>query len=361
MTTVTMNPADLRKAMAFAMQAVERKNAIPILSTILFDVKADSVTVCGTNLDMECRATLPATSDKNVKFCLNPRLLARVVRDARKPITLTRDDTDTITIEADGMTLRQRDIYPAEDFPAMNLTKYEGKPFSIGEAALQVALEAVIPSISDQETRYYLNGIYLHPIEGKLRAVSTDGHRLSRYDTQEEWPIAGVILHKGACKTLHRALRPQGDAVIEALAYLDADTPSLIVLTGEGWSISAKFIDGTFPDYTRAVPTDCDDIAVTLSHAALRRFPASPFMSTCVAIHPEAGTLTVKLHGNSKDSEAVLPCAGKGGQFGVNLKYLLAMSRKPGVIRMEGRTAGDPFRVLTEDPAFMGVIMPMRV
>jgi DNA polymerase-3 subunit beta len=105
-------------------------------------------------------------------------------------------------------------------------------------------------AMSDEETRYFLRGIYLHTAEGKLRAVATDGHRLAQHDGPSTDDFAGVIVPRKLVSMV-----PTGDISVGV-------SSRKIRFLSDGLEIVSKVIDGTFPDYQRVIPRDNPKTAV---------------------------------------------------------------------------------------------------
>jgi DNA polymerase-3 subunit beta len=139
---------------------------------------------------------------------------------------------------------------------------------------------------------------------------------------------------------------------------------SAVTVTQEGlklrfahpdWMLTTKVIDGKYPDYTRVIPKAPGAFETTMSHAQISRIPMvdrvvklDPAKKLLTCWDPDGVTVTAAIH-------------GKGGPVGFNLKYLLAFTRAHGTIKMQGDGADDPATITTEDPAFTGVVMPMRM
>lgn len=362
----TCHAPDLKRALAFAMQSVERRNTIPVLGTVRITASADGIEVRGTDLDIECAATAEVISATGpIDITMPPRLLADLLRWAEGEVTISREN-DLITIRVDDVEATVRELCPVGDWPAMIGTV--GTAIEISEARLQKALTATIACISTEETRYYLNGVFLHDKDG-LRAVATDGYRMAVYDTGETWPFQGMIVPRKTVAILHRAMKAGSNRTVEVKAAPDPKnsdatlapkhSANRIEVKGDGWTILSKTIDATFPDYTRVIPQPSQNITAVLIDAALRRFPKSDERSRAVKIDPTTGRMSWK---NYDGIEVSMPVQATGDrEIGFNMGYLIAFASRAGTIRLETQGPGDPARVLTDDPALLQVLMPMRV
>lgn len=363
----TCHAAALKRALAFASQAVERRNTIPILGMVLVECDGEAITVTGTDLDIECRAgTIALEGSDALSFTISPKLLGGLLRWAEGVVTISRAG-DMLTITADDVTAEVRELCPVPDWPEFKAGEPVGLPIAIAEAKLHKAMAATIACISTEETRYYLNGIYLHDQGKGLRMVATDGHRMAIYDTGEGWGLPDAILPRKTAGLLFRCLKAGGNQPVTVCATLGTQAANVVKpqatvarfeFRGDGWRIRSKIIDGTFPDYTRVVPSAPANIRATITAAALRRFPPTNERSCAIKIDPAAGRMSYRSHDGITVS---MPVQGDGPPAGFNLGYLRAFAEKAGTIRIEGASAGDPFRVLTDDPALLQVLMPMRV
>ncbi len=351
--TATFAATDLRRAVALAAQAVERRSTIPILGTIRIGASPDGAIIRGTDLDIEVFAyldTISAHSEIDLTIC--PRLMANLVRFADGEVTI-RQDGDIVTIIADDVEATIRSLCdPRTDWPA--LATFDSDQVFLSEATLQRAMAATMRCISTEETRYYLNGIYWHKIDSKLCLVTTDGHRLAKYQTAEDWPFEGLILPRPTAELLNRCIRKGGNAHIIAMA-----AGNKAEFRGQGWKIVSKTIDGTFPDYTRVIPQAEPKITATLTHHALRRFGDMSERVRAIKIDPVAGRMSYSMPDGPTIS---MPVQATGDQaIGFNLGYLRDFTATAGTIRLETSSPGDPARVLTDDPALLQVLMPMRI
>lgn len=362
---------ELKRALAFAMQPVERRVTIPVLSMVLVAFADDRVSIRGTDLDIEVEAQADTIcgSTNPFGFTIAPQLLLDLVRWTDGEVRISRKD-DLITINADDVIATVREVAGVEDWPSFKSGEQIGHPVQIGESLLHKTLFNVRACISNVETRYYLNGIYLHDKGNGLIAVATDGHRLAKYETGAQWELPDVILHKKAAAILFNRLNASANGSITTTAYgagsnnedPTARPATRLKFQGDGWTILSKVIDGTFPDYARVIPAPSVNLSATVNILALRRFPSFGQHSHDNAIRFDLAKGKMTRNSEYLGVDVSMPFQGRGeGVFGFNIKYLLDFARRAAAIKIEGSAAGDPFRVLTDDPALLQVLMPMRV
>ena len=361
-STLTVDANELRNAVAFVRQAVERWNTIPVIGMLrLMTVPAGdghALHLTGTDLDIQLETTIPADlTGPDLSTTIAPTLLLQMIRWHDGPVHMVMGEDRILRLTVGDMKSAIREVCPATDFPE-GIVGHDWKAVDqIPQAQLHKLLTAVAHCISTEETRYYLNGIYLHTCEGKLRGVATDGHRMAVYDTDTAWPSRfKAILHHKSVAILARKMA-RSNEVVTVSATVEKDDIRRLRIEADGWTMMTKIIDGTFPDYTRVIPPKDDTIQTTISYAAIRRFPVFEHRMG-VTIHPDAKVMSV----TSPDGNTVeMPVTGQGGPFGFNLYYLLDLAKRTTALRIEGKDASAPFRILTDDPNLLQVLMPRRM
>lgn len=255
--------AILLKALAHTQSVVEKRNTIPILANILLDAREGGLKLTATDMEIAIVEEVPGVQ------VARP---GRVTAPAATLFEIVRKLPDSAVIELDhkggdaplalraGRFQTSLQVLPVEDYPAMT----EGSlphAFKLEAAKLRALVDRTRFAISTEETRYYLNGIYLHTAEADgrrvLRAAATDGHRLAR--VEEDLPegaagMPGVIIPR---KTVAE-LRKLADETRDEVEIRLSDTKisfriGPVVLT-------SKLIDGTFPDYERVIPKGNDKV-----------------------------------------------------------------------------------------------------
>lgn len=364
--TATVRGADLLKAVRFAGQCVPRRNMIPILSSVLLRFGHGRLTVIGTDLDVEGEMSVDAECQVPFSFCANPVTL-HAVASTGHDVSIAMGETQqgrVLTINAGDISARLNALFPAEDFPLMSIKPEEiTNAADIPEGVLAKALMDSRFCISTEETRYYLNGVYLHAKEaGTMIAVATDGHKLYRLIT--DVPFAGLdgIIFTKAVSIIANALSRSGNRTI---IVSGGARWRIVQPSGGGWVIRHKLIDGTFPDYTRVIPVPSEKISLPVSWEQMRRaqflsIGRSGNFSNGIEFDPEAGVATTINHDLGLRMTVKMP-DGKGPRFGINGRYVAEILRRCGTARITGSGPGDPLRFITEDADVTIVVMPMRV
>ena len=175
------------KAVSQAQSVVERRNTIPILANVLIEAEGDTVSFRATDLDIEVVDRAPAVVERPGATTVSAVMLHEIVRKLPDGalVNLSEDAASgrlTVTAGRSNFNLA---TLPKEDFPVMASSEYSSN-FSAPAPQLRRLFDKAKFAISTEETRYYLNGVYMHVSTGEdgpvLRCVATDGHRLARID-----------------------------------------------------------------------------------------------------------------------------------------------------------------------------------
>jgi DNA polymerase-3 subunit beta len=257
---------------------------------------------------------------------------------------------------------------PVEDFPAISSNELPVN-FSLTAADMRDLIDATRFAISTEETRYYLNGIYIHKAgSGELCAVATDGHRLAM--TRQVLPsgaaqMPSIILPRKAVSELRKLLDDFDGDVLIGLSETRAEFRFGVV------RLTSKLIDGTFPDYTRVIPVGNDRIMqvdVSAFSAAVDRVSTiASEKSRSVKMGLRSGVLTLSVSNTDASSateELEVSYDGPEMEIGFNARYLLDIAGQVNSDMVEFALAdqGSPSLVRAPgDEASLFVLMPMRV
>ena len=334
---LTIERAALLKCLGHVQSVVERRNTIPILSNVKIEAGDGKLALNATDMDLDIVEGVAADVAEAGATTAPAHTLYDIVRKLPEgaQVVMEKESGGQLVLKA-GRSRFALSCLPTEDFPVLGSGELPHQ-FKMPVHDLNTLLDRTRFAISTEETRYYLNGIYLHVAERDgtkvLRAVATDGHRLAS---------AEVPLPEGA----------DGFAVDEIV-------------------ITSKLIDGTFPDYERVIPRDNDkmlDVDRKLLADAVDRVSAiSSEKSRAVKLTLGAGVLKLSAsspeHGLAEE-EIEVDYNGDGLEIGFNAAYLLDITRQ-----IEGDTASLAMAdaasptVLREtgDESALFVLMPMRV
>jgi DNA polymerase-3 subunit beta len=363
----------LLKAVAQAQSVVERRNTIPILANVLIEAEGASVQFRATDLDIEVVDKAAAQVERAGATTVSAVMLHEIVRKLPDGalVTLSEDAASGRLAVQAGRSHFNLATLPKEDFPVMASAEYASN-FSAPAAVLRRLFDKSKFAISTEETRYYLNGVYMHVAEGEdgsvLRCVATDGHRLARIDA--ELPegatgMPGVIVPRKTVGELRKLLEDDDMQIAVSVSETKVRfaTPDI--------TLTSKVIDGTFPDYTRVIPQGnsrrMEVDAAEFARAVDRVATVSSERSRAVKLAIDEDRLVLSV--NAPDSGAAEEelAVGYGDEhleIGFNAKYLVEIAsqvdRENAVFLFN--SSGDPTLMREgSDTSAVYVVMPMRV
>ncbi|WP_299947350.1 DNA polymerase III subunit beta [uncultured Ruegeria sp.] len=371
---ISIERGTLLKAVSQAQSVVERRNTIPILANVLIEAEGDQAQFRATDLDIEVVDKAPAQVEKAGATTVAATTLHEIVRKLPDGalVTLTADSAaGRLTVEA-GRSNFSLATLPKEDFPVMASSEYHSN-FTASAALLRRLFDKSKFAISTEETRYYLNGVYMHVADGSeggkvLRCVATDGHRLARIDADLPDGAAdmpGVIVPRKTVGELRKLL--DDDEMDIAVSVSETKvrfaTPDI--------TLTSKVIDGTFPDYTRVIPQGntrkLEVDAAEFAQAVDRVATVSSERSRAVKLQLDADKLVLSVNApdsGAAEEELAVAYGDERLEIGFNAKYLLEIAsqvdRENAVFMFN--SAGDPTLMREgNDQSAVYVVMPMRV
>ena len=368
----TIDRAALLRSLNHVQSAVEKRNTIPILSNVLMKAEDGVLSLSTTDMDMEINESVAAQTSESGATTAPAGTLFDIVKK------LPDDSEIQITLDVSGNQMNVKSgrsnfklsCLPVSDFPELSQGDMPTN-FSVPANDLRALIDRTKFAMSTEETRYYLNGIYVHAAENDgvkvLRAVATDGHRLARFEMPlpsgaENMP--GVILPRKAVAELRKLVEEAGDVIQIGLSE------SKIRFNFDHIVLTSKLIDGTFPDYQRVIPQGNDkvvevnpksfssaiDRVSTISDGKSRalKITLEGKTMTLSANSPEAGSATEDLEINGNDNM----------EIGFNARYLMDITSQiegDGCRLTLADSASPTIIEDTGDNSSLYVLMPLRV
>lgn len=363
----TVNRDAFLKCIGRVYRVIARRNTIPILDNVLIRPEAGSLMLRATDLDIQIVSSVEAKAEAGPGITVPAHTLHDIVRKLPdgSEVTIEAKSDASITVKA-GRSRFTLQTLPEADFPELAAGELAHR-FDIAAADFKRLIERTQFAISTEETRYYLNGIYLHVEEGKLRGVATDGHRLAPLDLAAPAgaeKIPGVIIPRKTVGEVQRLLDGAQTVTIELSEGKIRFTAGEVVLT-------SKLIDGTFPDYRRVIPQSNDKVLgvvrADLAEAVDRVSTVASEKGRAIKLTLSHGKLDLSVTSPDNGSAAEELEVGYDAEpmeIGFNARYLLdILSQIEGdeaVIRLD--TPGSPTIIESkEGNGAIFVLMPMRV
>lgn len=372
---LTIERAALLKALGHVQSVVERRNTIPILSNVKIEASQDRIGLNATDMDLDFVETVAAEVSAQGATTAPAHTLYDIVRKLPDGSQVDLDSGDgddggplVLTSGRSRFTLS---CLPCEDFPVMTAGVLP-HAFVLKAGELRSLIDRTRFAISTEETRYYLNGIYLHVAQRDgvdvLRAVATDGHRLASVEVplpEGAAGIPGVIVPRKTVAELRKLIDETENGIDVSLSE------TKIRFAFDAAIMTSKLIDGTFPDYQRVIPTTNDkemEVDRQLLADAVDRVSAiSSEKSRAVKLSLSNGTLVLSAtspESGSATEELEVVYEGEALEIGFNSSYLLDIARQ-----IEGDNAQFTLADATSptilresgDDSALYVLMPLRV
>ncbi len=376
---LTIERGALLKSLGHVQNVVERRNTIPILSNVLLEAGSNALGLTATDMDLTIIERVPVSVGTNGAATVPAHTLYDIVRKLPEGAQVEiggEGDGSQATVRA-GRSKFSLPTLPREDFPATSGGELPHK-FSLGAKDLRSLIDRSRFAISTEETRYYLNGIYLHVAEAKgakgkgegshLRAVATDGHRLARVEMPAPAGAAGmpgVIVPRKTVNELRKLI----DETEEQIEVSLSDTR--IRFAFDSVTLSSKLIDGNFPDYQRVIPTGNDKTMTVdrrmFAEAVDRVSTIASEKSRAVKISLKKGSMILSASSpeyGSANEELEIGYDGPAIEIGFNARYLLDITGQLQGSEAEFKLADAASPTLlgdASDASALYVLMPMRV
>ncbi|NCA69416.1 MAG: DNA polymerase III subunit beta [Sphingobacteriia bacterium] len=362
-----VNREHLLPVLSKVVGVVERRQTLPILGNLLLTARADQIEICATDLEVEVKATCPATVNQEGATTLPARKLMDICRnlaDGQDMRLRLSEDRCVVTAGRGRFTLG---VLPAVDFPLMevDLSGVEVKP---PEGLLRRILDKTSFAMAQQDVRYYLNGLLIQLDQAGITAVGTDGHRLAKFHAPLDLDLVESIQVIVPSKTVIELRRQLGSSD-EAVDLL-IGVRNIRLATG-GTVLTSKLVDGRYPDYERVIPRDLAKVAEVSNDALKRALARTAILSNekyrGVRLAFEEGLLRLQAHNPEQEEaeeEVELEYGGEPTAIGFNVAYLTDVLGAVDGDRIEVRFSDAGSSSIwrgagAEDETY--VVMPMRL
>jgi DNA polymerase-3 subunit beta len=370
---INIERSALLRSLGHVQSVVERRNTIPILSNVLLAAEGEALRLTATDLDIAIVEEAPAEVQEAGGTTVPAHTLYDIVRKLPEGAQVGLDSNvgdGRLKLSA-GRSDFALQCLPREDFPAMADGEFPNR-FQLPATELKRLIQKTRFAISTEETRYYLNGIFLHVKEvngsAVMRAVATDGHRLARVEMplpEGAQGMKGIIIPRKAVLEVDKLLDNAEGSVELSLS----DTR--IRFAFDSIVVTSKLIDGTFPDYEKVIPSNNDKLLEVncnaFASAVDRVSTISSDKSRAIKLTVGPGNLTLSANSSENGSaseELEVGYDETAMEIGFNSRYLLDVTQQ-----IEGEDAqfvlsdaASPTLVRDKsDASALYVLMPMRV
>ena len=371
-----INSTDLLKALSHIHGIVEVRHTLPILSNIILEAKDDKLILSSTNLDIYCSDKIKAEVIKSGEVSVSAVTFFEIIKrlpSGSEVLMIMEEGENEIRLTC-GRSKFNLSTLKTDDFPIISDNDLSIN-FVLSADELIRIIDKTKFAVSNEETRYYLNGIFLHKAERNsiqfLRAVATDGHRLAQYDIplpQGAEDITGIIIPK---KTIYELRKVLDDANGDVSVSLNENK---IKFSFNDLKVVSKVIDGTFPDYTKVIPqkndknfktnnSDLKNAIDRVSAVAANEESKSKAIKFCI----ENNSLSLSVESQSKGSANEMIDVNYSGDkvdIGFNSKYIIDICNEVDgdEISISLSDSISPAIILDKtDENLFFVLMPMRI
>jgi len=357
----------LLKAIASVNGAVEKKNTIPVLQNIKIDAADDKVLLSATDMDILVTSAFQSDMKKGGSTTVPAQMFFDIVRKIPDGNIMISQESSTILQIKSGKSKYSLPCIDASEFP--NLSEGElGEEVEVEADKFAKMIDKTRFAISNDETRYYLNGLYLQAMQKEegfeLRTVATDGHRLalSFLVTELKAPF-GVILPKKSVAEIRR--------IIDGSKKIKLSVSRVkIKITTDQTTIVSKLIDGEFPDYDKVLPKNNTQIAVINKKIFFDCIDRVSTVATdkhrSVKLTVENGKMNLQVGTNDGSfayEELDVNYSGDKIETGFNSRYLMDIVGQidKDELLMRFKDSNSPAIIEAKDMTSVFVIMPVRI
>lgn len=373
---LSVNRKELADAFAAANILTKGGHTVPILGNAKVEVIGGVLHVTATDMELRVSRLIDVSYSEQFAATFNGESAAAFLGALECDFVDIGPKDESFLIYNGSVKMRLPTL-PVEDFPTPVARKnHQRVGVTMPAVDLLAAINSVAPAISTEKTRYYLNGLYLCQHEGRLRMVTTDGHRMHVRDTVNVESFPGAIMRSSAIRALQKRLKKrEGDAeIVVSWPAKKAESSDAIVTVNfghESWESST--IDCTFPDYSRVIPAASNstlsfqtaDMLKCLNvlkkpmkggHNMAVKLAYDDGKLTASRSTPNRGDVIYELAADRTGSDAFRDCRFNGGYL---RDYLIAVGSE--TVKLEQVNSVGPHRISGSNPDMFAVLMPMRV
>lgn len=362
-----VNRAALSAAVEAIALVIQKRTSVPILANVRILGRGNSLDLIGTDLDCEVTMRVPANAPRTLDTTVPVDLLRAFLKKGKSADVSIRQAEDFAHIGLGNVNYDVQ-FMPSADFPEMNGPQ-EATTFTMNGADFIDGLASTMGAMSCEETRYYLNGVFMHvDHDGDLRFAATDGHRLyvqSFPSPDMDKAMPEIIIPRKTVAIIYKLLK--GKNVPDTVSV--SISSAKIRIEWGGNAITSKLVDGTYPDYCRVIPANNDKRAVMSVDAMKDAIDAVSVVSSergkAVKLSFSDGKMELVVNNpNSGQARAEMPATYSDDEIeiGFNSQYLTDILSHCGEI-VEFKLADHvtPALVTTDKIGWKAVIMPMRL
>ncbi len=323
---LTIQREDLLRPLQITSSVVERRHTLPVLSNVLLSLRNGTLTLTGTDLEVEITARIETGAGEEGEITLPARKFLDICKALPEGADIQLQVEDGKALIRSGRSRFSLSTLPASEFPSIEPIA-SPLEISLSQKELRNLIDRTQFSMAQQDVRYYLNGLMLEFAPDHLRAVATDGHRLAKCDAELELDVTEprqIIVPRKGVTELARLLDDSDSQVRISLGenHIAVDLPHV--------TFTSKLIDGKFPDYQQVIPANPDKILTCPRQSLHESFSRASVLSNekyrGMRLQLEGNQLRATVH-NPEQEEAVeemeVDYQGEPFEIGFNVSYFI--------------------------------------
>lgn len=368
---LTIQSQILRDAINKVLSVVDKKNSRPILTNCLLKSSGQKLELIATDLEVSAKIILNAKIEQEGSFCINSKNIAEILRELpNDELVLSADNTNMLKLTCKNINYSLL-VTGADEFPQLSFQN-QSSEFRLKTKQIAHIINKTSHAISTDETRLYLNGIYLQLTDSKLRSVAIDGHRLALLDTHEfigenKFLVDGVIVPKKGISELKKI----ADTYPEDDVAISLDDSFMFVNARNEYYLSIRLIAREYPKYQTVIPSKTTNRFHIDRNAILNAVKRIKILSNEKTNGVKLNILKNELvistnHPALGQAVETLPIDydGKATEIGFNAKYLIESLQvlNETDVTFEFNNELSPVVIKADDlPEFLGIIMPLKL
>lgn len=369
---ININSNILRDGLNKVLTVIDKKNARPILTNCLINAENGRLELIATDLEVTAKVILNSSISEDGSFCINTKNFHEILRELPEAEVQMEIDKEKNVLELNCEKINYSLLITSSDeYPQVNFEN-SGKPFQLNSKDFANIISKTSHAISTDETRINLNGIYLQQIDGKLRTVAIDGHRLALLDvhdfqSENQNLMDGVIIPRKGITEIKKI----ADSYPDSSLTVSLDESFLYLSANDQYFLSVRLIAREYPKYQTVIPSKTTYSMIVDKNALLNAVKRIKILSNektnGVKLGISNGQLTVSANhpslGHAKETVPV-EYEGEEMEIGFNAKYVIESLMVLDVDEMiyEFNNELSPVIVRSNaEPDFLGIIMPLKL
>ena len=365
--TIQISREQLLHPLSQVIGVVERRQTLPILSTVLFEQENGQLLLTGTDLEIELKSRVAIEQLDEEKFTVPGRKLIEICRSLPEQANVEISHKNQQVLLKSGKSQFKLQGLPPEDYPAIE-DEVAALECTVSTDVMRYLIQHASYAMAQQDVRYYLNGMLWEFQANQLTTVAIDGHRMAYAQHslgEQQLALAKVIIPRKGVAELSRLLSDIGSELAIKI------TKNHIQVVGDSLTFTSKLIDGNYPDYRLVIPKNQANLLIRkkkyLQQALVRASVLSNEKFKGISFELSPGHLTL-IATNTEQEQAIetldVDYDGDPLAIGFNVSYLLETINAITGENIKFGFSGAGGSVLIEDvddDKIVHVIMPMRI